>query len=213
MSTVKANTIEPASGGTVTIIGAALTTPALGTPSSGTVTNLTGTASININGTVGATTPNTVAGTTGAFSGKISTTQGGTGADSVGITPTTGTDRGLIRITNTGGDTIVAAESSTGGQTITGSTAYDGILRTHTAWSVGSAVTLWGRWTTSGITVNGIMKPLVTTYAGLPSAATVGEGARAHITDEATGTFGAVASGGGSSSRPVFSNGVAWIVG
>jgi hypothetical protein len=35
---------------------------ALGTPSSGTVTNLTGTASININGTVGATTP-----TTGTF--------------------------------------------------------------------------------------------------------------------------------------------------
>jgi hypothetical protein len=31
----------------------------LGTPSSGTVTNLTGTASININGTVGATTPAT----------------------------------------------------------------------------------------------------------------------------------------------------------
>jgi len=33
--------------------------PALGTPASGTVTNLTGTASININGTVGATTPAT----------------------------------------------------------------------------------------------------------------------------------------------------------
>ena len=37
-------------------------TPALGTPASGVVTNLTGTASININGSVGATTP-----TTGAF--------------------------------------------------------------------------------------------------------------------------------------------------
>lgn len=37
---------------------------ALGTPLSGTVTNLTGTASININGTVGATTPNTGAFTT-----------------------------------------------------------------------------------------------------------------------------------------------------
>jgi hypothetical protein len=37
---------------------------ALGTPSSGTVTNLTGTASININGTVGATTPNSGAFTT-----------------------------------------------------------------------------------------------------------------------------------------------------
>ena len=36
-----------------------LVTPALGTPSSGVVTNLTGTASININGTVGATTANT----------------------------------------------------------------------------------------------------------------------------------------------------------
>ena len=36
----------------------------LGTPSSGTVTNLTGTASININGTVGATTQNTGAFTT-----------------------------------------------------------------------------------------------------------------------------------------------------
>lgn len=37
---------------------------ALGTPASGTVTNLTGTASININGTVGATTANTIVGTT-----------------------------------------------------------------------------------------------------------------------------------------------------
>lgn len=42
MSTVKANTLEPASGGTVTITGAALTTPALGTPASGTLTNCTG---------------------------------------------------------------------------------------------------------------------------------------------------------------------------
>lgn len=42
---------------------------ALGTPTSGTVTNLTGTASININGTVGATTP-----TTGAFTTVTATT-------------------------------------------------------------------------------------------------------------------------------------------
>ena len=48
----------------------------LGIPASGTVTNLTGTASININGTVGATTA-----TTGAFtSGTFSTTLGVTGA-------------------------------------------------------------------------------------------------------------------------------------
>jgi hypothetical protein len=43
----------------------------LGTPASGTVTNLTGTASININGTVGATTANTGAFTTLTASGDI----------------------------------------------------------------------------------------------------------------------------------------------
>jgi hypothetical protein len=47
---------------------------ALGTPSSGTVTNLTGTASININGTVGATTANTGAFTTLSASSTVSGT-------------------------------------------------------------------------------------------------------------------------------------------
>lgn len=47
---------------------------ALGTPSSGTVTNLTGTASININGTVGATTATTGAFTTISASGVITST-------------------------------------------------------------------------------------------------------------------------------------------
>jgi hypothetical protein len=46
----------------------------LGTPASGTVTNLTGTASININGTVGATTAATGAFTTLSATGNISTT-------------------------------------------------------------------------------------------------------------------------------------------
>ena len=47
---------------------------ALGTPTSGTVTNLTGTASININGTVGGTTPTTGAFTTVSASGAITST-------------------------------------------------------------------------------------------------------------------------------------------
>ena len=55
-------TDETGSGALVFATSPTLVTPALGTPSSGTVTNLTGTASININGTVGATTP-----TTGVF--------------------------------------------------------------------------------------------------------------------------------------------------
>ena len=55
-------TDETGSGALVFANSPTLVTPALGTPASGVVTNLTGTASININGTVGATTP-----TTGAF--------------------------------------------------------------------------------------------------------------------------------------------------
>ena len=51
---------------------------ALGTPSSGTVTNLTGTASININGTVGATTANTGAFTT--LTATLDSTFSSTGA-------------------------------------------------------------------------------------------------------------------------------------
>jgi hypothetical protein len=48
-----------------------LVTPALGTPASGVVTNLTGTASININGTVGATTASTGAFTDLSASGAV----------------------------------------------------------------------------------------------------------------------------------------------
>jgi hypothetical protein len=55
---------ETGSGALVFATSPTLVTPILGTPQSGTVTNLTGTASININGTVGATTPSTGAFTT-----------------------------------------------------------------------------------------------------------------------------------------------------
>jgi hypothetical protein len=57
---------------------------ALGTPSSGTVTNLTGTASININGTVGATTANTGAFTTISATGQISSTSAGSASTGAG---------------------------------------------------------------------------------------------------------------------------------
>lgn len=71
----------------------------LGTPSSGTVTNLTGTASININGTVGATTP-----TTGAFTSVTSTSQVVTGASGV-LTRAAATQDGIELIGRAGGTT------------------------------------------------------------------------------------------------------------
>jgi hypothetical protein len=64
-------------GNNVLATSPTLVTPALGTPSSGVVTNLTGTASININGTVGATTANTGAFTTLTTSSTV-THNGGT---------------------------------------------------------------------------------------------------------------------------------------
>lgn len=60
-------------GNNVLATSPTLVTPALGTPSSGVVTNLTGTASININGTVGATTPTTGTFTTITLNEKLLT--------------------------------------------------------------------------------------------------------------------------------------------
>jgi hypothetical protein len=73
-----ANQIAVATGTTTPVISLVSggTLPgawALGTPASGTVTNLTGTASININGTVGATTATTGAFTTATASTSVTT--------------------------------------------------------------------------------------------------------------------------------------------
>jgi len=67
---------------------------ALGTPSSGTVTNLTGTASININGTVGATTPSTGAFTTLSASGVATFSAGSAAAPA--ITTSGDTNNGIF---------------------------------------------------------------------------------------------------------------------
>lgn len=82
---------------------------ALGTPSSGTVTNLTGTASININGTVGATTSTTGVFTTVTASTSVTTPLviGGTGVSSdLALKATSGVGDGtetvLVQIGNNG---------------------------------------------------------------------------------------------------------------
>jgi hypothetical protein len=77
-----------------TLTSPTLTTPALGTPSSGVVTNLTGTASININGTVGATTANTGAFTTLGATG-VATFSAGT-VSAPAITTTGDTNTGIF---------------------------------------------------------------------------------------------------------------------
>ena len=71
---------ETGSGAAVFATSPTLVSPALGTPASGVVTNLTGTASININGTVGAGTPATVAATTVSATDVTASGFVGTGA-------------------------------------------------------------------------------------------------------------------------------------
>jgi hypothetical protein len=100
-------------------------TPALGTPSSGVVTNLTGTASININGTVGATTASTGAFTTLSATG-VTTVQAGT-VSAPAITTTGDTNTGIFF---PAADTIAFAEGgaeamriTSGAQFVVGNTA------------------------------------------------------------------------------------------
>jgi hypothetical protein len=103
MSTLAVNAINAASGGTITITGAALTTPALGTPASGTLTNCTGLpantglsgttlASNVVNASINEVTPT---GGTLAVTGSVSPTENIVAASGKGIdfsaTPGTGT--------------------------------------------------------------------------------------------------------------------------
>lgn len=52
-----------------------------------------------------------------------------------------------------------------------------------------------------------------TTVGGLPSAATVGKGARSFVTDALVPTFGSAVAAGGAVFTPVYSDGTNWIVG
>jgi hypothetical protein len=113
-------TDETGTGALVFANSPTLVTPALGTPASGVVTNLTGTASININGTVGATTPATGAFTTLAASTSLSTplvTNAGTLAFSAtGANIVTASTNGVERLRiDSAGNVLVGISSSQSG--------------------------------------------------------------------------------------------------
>jgi hypothetical protein len=112
-------TDETGTGSAVFATSPTLVTPALGTPASGVVTNLTGTASININGTVGATTP-----TTGVFT-SVSMPSLYTSGDSVVVLAQAGGSLfSLQTITATNAGVLIAstisAKSGTFGKSASG---------------------------------------------------------------------------------------------
>lgn len=67
-----------------------------------------------------------------------------------------------------------------------------------------------GKWVVSS---NSNSTIAITTVALLPSAETMGIGARAFVTDSSVSTFGSPVADGGEIKVPVYSDGIAWIVG
>jgi hypothetical protein len=176
-----------------------LVTPALGTPSALVVTNATGTASININGTVGATTPGT-----GAF-----TTLSATGNASVGIaaaTAVTGfdTNRAVIQASNSVSDNgqlrLGAAagfmlDHNTGGNTTStlrnlyGATSASAALNIESGTVVigaGTSYTAVGTFTSTGLAVTGAISAteLITASKGIVFPATQVASAGANTLDD-----------------------------
>lgn len=154
-------------GGTVLYLGGAL-----GNPSSGTVTNLTGTASININGTVGATTPTTGAFTTVTASStiKCATTIG------VGNATPSGSGAGITfpatQSASTDANTLDDYEEGTFtptlyGGTTAGTTSYTAQVGTYT--KIGRVVNFHLFINVTSATGTGIM-----TIGGLPFSVATG---------------------------------------
>jgi hypothetical protein len=160
---------ETGSGALVFATSPTLVTPILGTPQSGTVTNLTGTASININGTVGATTP-----TTGVFTTLTvndNTTLGSSNSDTVNfnarvasdLNPSTDNtyDLGVtghewrnLNIDGTANiDSLVADTADINGGTIDGT-------------AIGATTPSTGAFTTLGATSNNIRATFTSDSAG-----------------------------------------------
>jgi hypothetical protein len=146
----------------------------LGTPSSGTVTNLTGTASININGTVGATTASTGAFTTLSASGAT-TIGNGSSQNSVfdlivgSADATTGDNSGVVVVNNATGKGWIGFNNANNAS-IPGQVTYDHSTNTLALVANGVAtanVTSTGLAVTGTLSATGIISQ--TPNAGDPS--------------------------------------------
>ena len=149
---------------------------ALGTPSSGTVTNLTGTASININGTVGATTPTT---------GKFTTIEGTDTTDATSTTAAAVKTAGGLAVAKKiyVGDNIVPAAAK--GVNFSGNTPAAGMTSQLLNWyeqgtwtpTQGTGLTVIGTFSSQGTYSRaGRIVTVTAQLAGSTSVATAGGG-------------------------------------
>jgi len=196
--------------------GTALTlvAPVLGTPASGIVTNLTGTASININGTVGATTANTGAFTTISASGTATMatinasgafTSSFDGGGNPWLSRTGATTQAqYIQIANTGGAVLAGIESSVGGVIITGSSAYDLSIRgpSGIAFSANNGAAVQMRLASTGLSVTGTFSASGTSTMAAINAS----GQLTAVTSQFTSGADSINNGG-------FSSSANWVLG
>jgi hypothetical protein len=184
----------------------------LGTPSGGVVTNLSGTASININGTVGASTPTTGVFTTAtarstavqdfvALQGRA----GGTNSYGVTLTPTTLTGSRTLTLPDASGTILQSGTTVTVGQGGTGATTLTGVLKGNgaSAFTAATAGTDYSAGTSALAT--GIVKSTTTT--GALSIAVANTDYQSPITLTTTGSSGAATFVGNTLNIPVYTGG------
>ena len=209
----------------VTLTSPTFTAPVLGTPASGTVTNLTGTASININGTVGATTP-----TTGVFTTLTSSSLNVNGLIAANVT-NAGIELGSTSTVNTpyidfhsSGNTaqdfdvrLLSSGGNTGGVVGTGTlTIYASTIST-TANVALTTANITGQLTTGNNSTFGntsgnnylqisAATPAIGAAVSSPRIIAAGSDGNIAITLVPKGTYGVIV-GGGSVSQPAISLG------
>ena len=206
-------TTSTGTGSVVLNTSPTLVTPALGTPSSGVVTNLTGTASININGTVGATTPTTGAFTTLSATGAIKST----GANLVN-------EASAIKLSQESASasylTAYGSNASTQGSLTIVTKSSDGTASTvpvvvsSTGLAVTGTLSATGGVTLSGGTANGVAylngSKVLTTGSALTFDGTntlgVNTGGSGLVNLGSTNSYGAL-SGGGTNPASIYLNG------
>jgi hypothetical protein len=184
----------------------------LGTPSGGVVTNLTGTASININGTVGASTPTTGIFTTAtarstavqdfvALQGRA----GGTNSYGVTLTPTTLTASRTLTLPDASGTILQTGTTVTVGQGGTGASTLTGILKGNgtSAFTAATAGTDYSAGTSALAT--GIVKS--TTSTGALSIAVANTDYQSPISLTTIGSTGAATFNGTTLNVPQYSAG------
>ena len=164
---------------------------ALGTPSSGTVTNLTGTASININGTVGATTATTGAFTTVSASGVITSTVA-TGTAPFTVASTTQVANLNAATAGTAGNVTGTVAIANGGTGKTTAPAAMANLMGFTTTATAGGTTVLTNTSSYYQVFTGTLAQTIT----LPVTSTLQTGWTFHICNNSTGTLTVNSSGG-----------------